>query len=181
MDDVDLYIDGDLVGTVSRDRPLTIPRLSSGLHEFTGVREGYEPDTKQIMIPPGQEVTVTLRIRYPRRIRKAALELGEQGERLLFTQRSTINPLNLLPVARAQSTEDLERARELFDEALREDPAYGKAAYHLGQVHQLLGDYRDSQEAYRVALEIDPSDVEARVQLGAVLLESGTRTRPFGS
>ena len=173
MNDVDLYIDGDLVGTVARDRPLTIPRLSSGLHEFTGVREGYEPDTKQIMIAPGQEVTVTLRIRYVRRIEKAALDLGERGERLLFTQRSTLNPLNMLPVAREQSTEDLERARDLFEAALREDAAYGKAAYHLGQVHQLLGDYRESQEAYRRALRIDPSDVEARVQLAAVLLESG--------
>ena len=173
MDDVDLYIDGELVGTVSRGRPLTIPRLSSGLHEFMGVRRGYEPDTKQIMIAPGQEVTVTLRIRYVRRIDEAALELGERGERLLFTRRSTVNPLNMLPVAREQSTEDLERARDLFEAALAEDPDYGKAAYHLGQVHQLLGDHRESQQAYRRALRIDPSDVEARVQLAAVLLESG--------
>ena len=173
MNDVDLYIDGELVGTVSRDRPLTIPRLSSGLHEFMGVREGYEPDTKQIMIAPDQEVTVTLRIRYVRRIKKSAMELGERGERLLFSQRSTVNPLNLLPVARSQSTDDLERARDLFEAALAEDPEYGKAAYHLGQVHQLLGDYRESQAAYRRALQIDPSDVEARVQLSAVLLESG--------
>ena len=173
MDDVDLYIDGALVGTVSRGRPLTVPRLSSGLHEFTGVREGYEPDTKQIMIAPDQEVTVTLRIRYVRRIEEAALDLGERGERLLFTRRSTLNPLNLLPVAREQSTEDLERARDLFEEALSVDPGYGKAAYHLGQAHHLLGDYRESQRAYRRALQIDPSDVEARVQLSAVLLESG--------
>ena len=173
MDDVDLYIDGALVGTVSRDRPLTIPRLSSGLHEFTGVREGYEPDTKQIMIAPGQEVTVTLRIRYARRIDEAALELGERGERLLFSRRSTVNPLNLLPVSRSQSPEDIERARDLFAQALDEDPGYGKAAYHLGQAHHLLGDYRQSQRAYRRALRIDPSDVEARVQLSAVLLESG--------
>ena len=173
MNDVDLYIDGELVGTVSRDRPLTIPRLSSGMHEFMGVREGYEPDTKQILIAPGQEITVTLRIRYVRRINEAALELNERGERLLFTRRSTVNPLNLLPVAREQSTEDLEEARDLFGAALAEDPAYGKAAYHLGQVHQLLGDYRRSQDAYRLALRIDPSDVEARVQLAAVLLESG--------
>lgn len=173
MNDVDLYIDGELVGTVSRDRPLTIPRLSSGLHEFMGVREGYEPDTKQIMIAPDQEVTVTLRIRYVRRIDEAALELNERGERLLFTRRSTVNPLNMLPVAREQSVEDLERARELFEAALAEDPAYGKAAWHLGQVHQLLGDHRASQAAYRRALAIDPSDVDARVQLAAVLLESG--------
>ena len=173
MDDVDLYIDGALVGTVSRDRPLTIPRLSSGLHEFTGVREGYEPDTKQIMIAPGQEVTVTLRIRYARRIDEAALVLGRRGERLLFSRRSTVNPLNLLPVSRSQSTEDIEQARDLFAQALAEDPGYGKAAYHLGQAHHLLGDYRESQRAYRRALRIDPSDVEARVQLSAVLLESG--------
>ena len=173
MDDVDLYIDGALVGTVSRGRPLAIPRLSSGLHEFTGVREGYEPDTKQIMIAPGQEVAVILRIRYARRIREAALELGARGERLLFTRRSTVNPLNLLPVARSQSTDDLERARDLFEQALSEDPAYGKAALHLGQVHHLLGDYRESQRAYRRALQIDPSDVDARVQLSAVLIESG--------
>ena len=173
MNDVDLYIDGELVGTVARDRPLTIPRLSSGLHEFTGVRKGYEPDTKQIMIAPGQEVTVTLRIRYPRRINKDALELGERGERLLFGRRSSLNPLNLLPVAWSERTEDLDRARALFVAALAQDPGYGKAAYHLGQVHQLLGAYRESQEAYRQALRINPSDVEARVQLAAVLLESG--------
>ncbi len=173
MDDVDLYLDGDLVGTLSRERPLTIPRLSSGLHEFTGVREGYAPDRKEIMIPPGEEVTVTLRIRYPRRIRGSALELGERAERLLFSRRSTVNPLNLLPVSRSQTTEDLKRARDLFEEALAEDPAYGKASYHLGQVHHLLGDYERSEQAYRHALAIDPSDVEARVQLGAVLLESG--------
>ena len=173
MDEVDLYIDGELVGKVARDRPLTIPRLSSGLHEFMGVRKGYEPDTKQIMIAPGQEVTVTLRIRYPRRIDRDALELGEQGERLLFARRSALNPLNLLPVSWSDRTKDLERARGLFAAALAKDPGYGKAAYHLGQVHQLLGNYRESQEAYRQALRIDPSDVEARVQLAAVLLESG--------
>ena len=173
LDDVDLFVDGELVGMVSRGEPLVIPRLPSGLHEFVGVRRGYEPDTKEIMIAPGQEVTVTLRIRYVRRVRQSALDLGARGERLLFTRRSSWNPLNLLPVARSQSREDIERARDLFEAALEEDPEYGLAAYHLGQAHQLLGDQRKSLDAYRRALEVDPGHVEARVQLAAVLIESG--------
>ena len=173
LDDVELFIDGELVGTVSRGEPLVIPRLPSGLHEFMGVRRGYEPDTKEIMIAPGQEVTVTLRIRYVRRVKQSALDLGAQGERLLFTRRSSWNPLNLLPVARSQSREDIERARDLFEAALEEDREYGLAAYHLGQAHQLLGEQRQSLDAFRRALEIDPGHVEARVQLAAVLIESG--------
>ena len=173
LDDVDLYIDGELVGSLSRDEPLRIPGLSSGMHEFMGVREGYEPYTRQIMIAPNQEVTVQLRIRYARRVRQSALDLGARGERLLFTQRSSLNPLNMLPVERSQSRKDLEDARDLFVAALEEDSGYSRAAYHLGQTYQLLADQRKSIDAYRAALRIDPSYVDARVQLAAVLLESG--------
>ena len=168
LNDVDLYIDGDLVGTLSSNKPLVIPRLPSGLHEFTGVRRGYEPDTKEIMIAPGQEVTVTLRIRYVRRVKESARALWVSGERLLSTRRSAWNPF-----ARSQSREDVERARDLFAAALEEDPEYSHAAYYLGQAHQLLGDQRKSLDAYRRALRIDPSHSEARVQLAAVLIESG--------
>ena len=172
-DDVDLYVDGRLVGTLSADEPLRIPGLAAGRHEFMGVHPGYAPETKEILIPPGQEVTVTLRIRYPRRIRESARELVEQGEGLLFSKRSTVNPLNLLPLSRSQTTEDLERARERFLGALADDSEYGQAWYHLGQVEHLLGEYEESEAAYRRALEIDPGDVDAGIQLGAVLLESG--------
>ena len=173
LDDVDLYVDGELVGSLSRGRPLRIPGLSSGMHEFMGVREGYEPYTRQVMIAPNQEITVRLRIRYVRRVRQSALDLNGRGERLLFTERSTLNPLNMLPVERLQSREDLEEARDLFRAALDEDGGYSLAAYHLGQTYQLLGDERKSIDAYRSALRIDPSYVDARVHLAAVLLESG--------
>ena len=173
LDDVDLYVDGELVGSLSRGRPLRIPGLSSGMHEFMGVREGYEPYTRQVMIAPNQEVTVRLRIRYVRRVRQSALDLNGRGERLLFTERSSMNPLNMLPVERSQSREDLEEARDLFLAALDEDDGYSLAAYHLGQTYQLLGDERKSIDAYRSALRIDPSYVDARVHLAAVLLESG--------
>ena len=173
LDDVSLYIDGEFVGSLDRNEPLVVPRLSAGVHEFMGVRRGYEPDTKEIMIAPGREVAVTLRIRYARRVTPRARELGTRGEQLLFSRRSSVNPLNLLPVDRSQSREDLEEARSLFEAALAEDPDYGKAAYHLGQVQQLLGAQWESLDAYRTALRIDPTDVPARVQLAAVLLESG--------
>ena len=172
LDDVDLYVDGELVGSLSRSRPLRIPGLS-GMHEFMGVREGYEPYTRQVMIAPNQEVTVRLRIRYVRRVRQSALDLNGRGERLLFTERSSMNPLNMLPVERSQSRADLEEARDLFLAALDEDAGHSLAAYHLGQTYQLLGDERKSMEAYRAALRIDPSYVDARVHLAAVLLESG--------
>ena len=173
LDDVDLYVDGERIGPLNRSEPLVLEGLPAGLHEFMGVRRGYEPDIKEVMIAPGQRVTVTLRIRYPRRINEAARDLVEQGERLLFSRRSSVNPLNILPVRRSQSRGDLERARDLFADALREDPEYGRAARLLGQVHQLLGNHRESLEAYRSALRIYPSDVDARVQFAAVLLESG--------
>ncbi len=173
LDDVDLYVDGQRVRSLSSGEPLVLEGMPTGLHEFMGVRRGYEPDTKEVLIAPGQRVTVTLRIRYPRRINEAARDLVERGERLLFSRRWTVNPLNVLPVRRSQSRYDLERARDLFVAALQEDPDYGRPARLLGQVHQLLGNRPESLAAYRSALRIDPSDVDATLQFAAVLLESG--------
>jgi tetratricopeptide (TPR) repeat protein len=173
MDDVDLYIDGQLIGKLSRSKPLVVPRLSSGLHEFKGVKAGYEPDRKEMMIAPGQESTVSLRIRYVRQIKKGAIDLNLQGEKLLFTRRSSMSAMNLMPMARRQSEADLENARSFFARALEEDSNYSLAAYNLGQVHQLLGNHAKSQDFYARALEIDPSYTDARTQLAAVLIETG--------
>jgi tetratricopeptide (TPR) repeat protein len=173
MSDVDLFVDGDLVGRLAAGKPLVLPRLSSGLHEFKGVKDGYEPDRKQIMIAPGQDSAVTLRIRYARQRKPSAARLVDQGERLLFTQRSTVNPLNILPVARAQSDGDLRKARDLFAAALAEDPGDSKAAFNLGQANQLLADDEGSLQAYKRAIDLDPAYVDARAQYAAALIESG--------
>ncbi len=173
LDDVDVYIDGALIGRISKAKPLVVPSLSSGLHEFQGVKAGYEPDRKEVMIAPGQESTVTLRIRYVRQIKKPAQALNEQGERLLYTRRSSLSLLNLIPAERKQSDEDLKKAADLFERALAEDPSYTIAAYHLGQAHQLLLQYDNSIKAFRRAISIDPTHVESRVEYGAVLIETG--------
>src|SRR4029453_13681574 len=47
MDDVELYIDGTLIGRLSKDKPLVVPRLSRGLHEFKGGKTGHGRDRKK--------------------------------------------------------------------------------------------------------------------------------------
>ncbi len=173
LDDVAIYIAGQLVGSVNRGEPLRIQGLPAGYHEFEGVRAGYESDTKDVLIRPGQEVPVTMRIRYPLQARPEARRLFEQGERLLYTRRSSVSLWNLLPVTRTQSRGDLERARDLFIAALRIAPNYLDAARELGHVYHLLGDRNAAEEAYERARAIDPTNVEVLTQFAAVLVESG--------
>jgi tetratricopeptide (TPR) repeat protein len=125
------------------------------------------------MIAPGQQATVTLRIRYVRQNKKQAVDLNTQGEKLLYSRRSSINPMNIVPVARRQSESDLTRARDLFARALVVDPEYARAAFNLGQVNQLLSDESASLDAYRKAIALDPGDIDSRIQCAAVLIEHG--------
>jgi tetratricopeptide (TPR) repeat protein len=173
LDDVDVYIDGKLIGRISKAKPLVVPSLSSGLHEFQGVKAGYEPERKEIMISPGQESAVTLRIRYVRQVKPPALELNEQGEKLLFTRRSSLSLMNLVPAERKQSDADLQRAAGFFEKALGVDPNYTVAAYHLGQVHQLLLNHEESVKYFQRAIAIDPTHVDSRIECAAVLIENG--------
>ena len=108
-----------LIGRISKAKPLVVPSLSSGMHEFQGVKAGYEPERKQIMIAPGQESAVTLRIRYVRQVKPPALALNEQGEKLLFTRRSSLSLMNLVPTERKQSDGDLQRAADAVREGAR--------------------------------------------------------------
>lgn len=173
MDAVDVYIDGKLIGTVGRGKPLVVPSLTSGLHEFQGVKAGYEPDRKEIMIAPGRESTVSIRIRYARQPKKPALDLNEQGERLLYTRRSSMSLMNLVPMERKQSEDDLRRASGLFERALKEDPTFALAAYNLGQTHQLLLNYDEAVSYYQKAMTIDPAHIESRTQCAAAMIERG--------
>ena len=173
LDDVDVYIDGALVGRISRSKPLVVPSLPSGLHEFQGVKAGYEPDRKQIMIAPGQEAAVTLRIRYVRKIKEQAADLDAQGQKLLYSRRSALSLMNLVPVERRQSETDLKKAAALFEKALESEPNYGRAAYHLGQAQQLLLNYPKAIQSFERAIALDPADVDARIECAAARIEQG--------
>ena len=93
MDGVEVFLDGTDLGPVTKDKPLRQPGLATGIHSVKGVKTGYEPVTKEIMVIPGQEQTVTLRIQYRREAKPTAMHLVDRGEALLFKKNSSFNPV----------------------------------------------------------------------------------------
>jgi tetratricopeptide (TPR) repeat protein len=175
MDNVDVYLDETFVGKVDTKTPLLIPGLSTGSHTVKGVREGYEPDTKQELVIQGQRHTVTLRIQYRREYKRSAVQLLDNGEKVLFKPASlgrSLNPIAVYSPA-SQRKEELVHARELFTEALKEEPNYARAAYDLAQTCDLLSDENGMFEGFRSAIRSDPSYVDARVDYAGALIESG--------
>lgn len=172
MDGVEIYLDDKLVGTVTKDKPLPLPGLATGVHTVKGVKSGYEPDTKQVMVVPGESRSVTLRIQYRREYKKSAIDDVDRGEKLLFKTTSTFNLVTAYKPSR-QTESDLKEARDLFTQALKEDANYAKAAYDLALVYQMLSDEPAMLDAFRRALQIEPTYVEARVQYAGSLIEQG--------
>ncbi len=175
MDNVDVYLDENFVGKVGTQSPLTIPGLSTGSHTVKGVHEGYEPDTKQELVIQGQKHTVTLRIQYRREYKRSAVESLESGEKLLFksaTLARSLDPVFVYTPVRQRQGELL-HARDLFTQALREEPHYARAAYDLAQTCNLLSEEKEMFDAFRNAIQSDPSYVEARVDFAGALIEAG--------
>jgi tetratricopeptide (TPR) repeat protein len=179
MDGVQVYLDDKLIGTIGKAQPLPLPGLPTGTHTLLGVRQGYEPVTKQFMVLPGQQQSVTLRIQYRRVYKPAAMEDVERGNKLLFKQGSSINPLaaynpeSMGSGSGRQTTADLKKARADFEEALKADPNYPEAAYDLALACQLLSDTPAMLNAFRQAVNLDPAFEEARVQFAGALIEEG--------
>jgi len=174
MDHTEVYLDGKFVGTIAPGGPLLLPGLSTGVHAVTGTRKGYEAATQQIMVVPGQERTVILRIQYRQERKRSAVDLLNRGERLLFKQTSSLNPAGIYGAHLGRQTAgDVAQAKTLFEQALRDDPQYSKAAYDLALSCQLLSQYPQMMESFRNAIAGDPSFVEARIEYAGALIESG--------
>jgi len=175
MDNVDVYLDDNFAGKVDTKTPLVLPGLSTGSHTIKGVRQGYEPDTKQELVIQGQRHTVTLRIQYLREYKRSAVDLLNSGEKLLFqpaTLGRSFDPLAVYTPARQRQGE-LQHARELFTEALAQEPNYARAAFDLAQTCDLLSDEKGMFEGFRSAVGSDPSYVDARIDYAGALIESG--------
>src|SRR4029079_16072444 len=93
QDDVDVYVDGDLAGKVTKGSPLTVPGLALGLHEIKAARAGYKPETQQIMVVPGRPATVTMRMRFRVTVKRQAEVLDQEGFKILHSHHSAYNPL----------------------------------------------------------------------------------------
>ncbi|MBS1835258.1 MAG: caspase family protein [Acidobacteria bacterium] len=158
LDEVEVYIDEKLIGKASPGKELRVPGLSAGPHVVKGVRMGYDPASKEVLVVPGQDATVSLRIQYKRNIKKSAQDLYDKGMEIY---------------GRRKSESDLKQAADFFNKALKEEPRYSAAALGLCLTQQILQETEAGKKSCKKALDIDPDYVEARVQYGALLVESG--------
>jgi tetratricopeptide (TPR) repeat protein len=174
MDGVEVFLDDADLGPVTKDKPLREPGLATGIHSVKGVKAGYEPVTKEIMVIPGQEQTVTLRIQYRREAKPTAMNLVDRGEKLLFKKSSSLNPVAIyVHSSGRQKASDLEAARDLFAEAVKDDPKYAKAAYDLALTCQQLSDNDCALKEFQEALRTEPDYVEDRLAYAGALIDQG--------
>ena len=166
LDDVEIYVDDRLVGKVKLGATLSVPGLSPDApHLVRGVRLGYDPATKEVIVVPGETQTVMLRLVYVRKAKPAAQKLYDEGFEIYRRKRGEA---------------DWRNAEKLFAEAVRADPTFSLAALQLCRIRQNLGDTDQALAACREAVKIDPDRAEARRQLGSVLLEHGDAREAVG-
>jgi tetratricopeptide (TPR) repeat protein len=158
MDEVEVYVDGKSIGTVSKGKSLSAPGLQPGEHTVKGVHMGYEPDgPRQETVYPGQDSTVSFKILIPRRRSKAATDLLDKG----------------IEAYQKGSADNYKKAAGLLEQALQMDSTYSQAAFYLGLTYNALFDDEKAAAYYKKAIDIDPDYLEARADYAGMLLETG--------
>ena len=159
MDDVEVFLDGKSVGTVSKGKQLSVPGLQPGSHTVQGVRMGYEPDGPRPQpVYPGIDSSVSFTIRFLRRRDKKAVELLDKG--IKFYQQGF--------------EQNYKKAADLFEQAFKMDKTYSQAAYYLGLTYNALFDEDKSAAYYKKAIQIDPDYLEAHADYAGMLLDTGS-------
>ena len=158
MDGVEVFLDGKPVGVLNKGTPLRLPGLAPGAHTVQGVKMGYEPDgPREETVYPGQESTVSIRIRFQRKRPKAALDYFDQG----------------MKPYRDGGASNYAKAARSFQLALQADPAFSQAALYLARAEHAQQEYDLARKHFDQAIAIDPDYVEARGSYGGMLLDIG--------
>jgi tetratricopeptide (TPR) repeat protein len=159
MDQVEVFLDGNSLGSVTKGSPLRQPGLTPGTHVIKAVRMGYEPDgPREEVVYPGQDTTVTIRILIPRHRSKAATDELDRG----------------IKYYTAGSEKNYQLAVQCFNAALAIDPKFSEADMFLGRAYRDLYQPEKAVAAFRTALDIDPDYTEARDALAGVLLDQSS-------
>lgn len=155
-DGVEFLLDGNSRGVINKDKPLRIPGVTSGTHSVQGVKSGFYPDgPREILVYPGRETTVRLRIQVARVEKKASLDQFEEARKLYEKGRDS----------------DLQKAVVILKKVLAESPDFSQAALYLGRAYQVLYDTDAALAMHKRAIEIDPDYIEARLSYAAMLLD----------
>jgi tetratricopeptide (TPR) repeat protein/uncharacterized caspase-like protein len=155
-DGVEFVLDGERKGVVNRDKPLFLPGISAGAHTVQGTKSGFYPDgPRQILVYPGKETSVRLRIQIARTEKRSSVEEFEKARKLYEKGRE----------------QDNREAVAILKKVLTEDPDYAQAALYLGRAYQVLYETEPALEYHKKAIEIDPDYIEARLSYAAILLD----------
>ena len=158
MDGVEILLDGKSIGVVNKGKALRQQGLTPGAHTVQGVRMGYEPDgPREEMVYPGQETTVSIKIRFVRKRAQAAVDELNRGIRL-YTE---------------GKPENYRKSVDAFQKALQIDPAFSQAALYLGRAYNALNEQQTASKYFERAVEIDPDYLEARWSYAGNLLDTG--------
>ena len=75
----------------------------------------------------------------------------------------------------AEAAEQLQKARDYYQKAVKFDPQLAVAQYNLGNILARLGSFDEAIEAYQMAVEANPNYEDAQVNLSILL----TKQRRF--
>ena len=158
MDGVEVFLDGQSVGVVNKDKGLPLPGLAPGTHTIKGVKMGYEPDgPREETVYPGRETTVSIKIMIARHRSRAADDALDKG----------------LGFYKKGYEENYKKAVAEFQKALDLAPDYSQAALYLARAYNALFDEPNAEKYFRRAIEIDPDYLEAHASFGGMLLDRG--------